>query len=123
MATISGGNCDGMYVFYTATSGAVLPVVSGGMLISDVVDNARAANVGVARINTLITNNGSGAIVANTADTPDRIPAGSYIRAMSLVKLGCTSASDVGYDYTVLSGGEIKAVPANGTVTLIDVVS
>lgn len=123
MAHISGAICDGMYVFYTATSGATLPVVTSGATIGQVVSGARVAGVGVARISSLISNPGSGAVIANTADTADNIPAGSYIRAMSLVKLGCTSASDIGYDYTVLSGGEIKAVPANGTVTLIDVVN
>jgi len=121
MANISASVCDGMYVFYTATSGGTLPVVTSGATIQQVADSAKAAGVGVARLTNLTS--GGSMYMANTANTADNIPAGSFVRAMSLVKLGCSSSMDIGYDYTVLSGGEIKAVPANGTVTLIDVVS
>lgn len=121
MANISANVCDGMYVFYTATSGGALPTVVSGATIQQVAESAKSLGVGVARLTNLTS--GGSMYMANTANTTDTVPAGSYVRAMSLVKLGYSSSMDIGYDYTVLSGGEIKAVPANGTVTLIDVVN
>jgi hypothetical protein len=120
--SLTASDCDGMYVYYTVAKNTPLPTITSGATLQQVSSAIVASGGGVARLTELVVASG-GQAVANTGSTMDKIPEGSYVRAISLVKLGCDSATDIGYDYTVLSGSAITAVPANGTVTLIDTVN
>ena len=120
--SITASACDGMYVYYTGTKNAPLPAITSGATLQQVSSAIVASGGYVARL-TELKAVASGGYIATTASSEDRIPAGSYVRAISLVKLGCNSTTDIGYDYTVLSGSAVTAVPANGTVTLIDTVN
>ena len=115
---LTAQDCDGMYVFFTQKPTDPLPVASG-VTLQQVVSSGATIGVDHARLYDLSVS-GSSSYVANTANTTDKIPAGCYVRAISLVKLGCKRSEDVGLNFTIFPDNMVTAVPANGTVTLVD---